>query len=113
MAEDAISSILQGVPPHGVPLEGALQHLTKLVEFGQSEQAQILSEAEREIFAGYLEEVAERARVEQQTLAQAQAAEGFGAAGPAGANGQPNADVLQQQPSVGQNELMDESLPTA
>jgi hypothetical protein len=112
LAEEAISMIMSGEMPIGQPLEGAVMHLQKLQEFAQSENFGLLKAPEEtQLFRQYFEEVQRQAQREQRMAELAQASQmtgGNGQAGPAGApkRGQPQA-VLQE------NELVDESLPSA
>ena len=111
-AEEAISVILNGQIPDGEPGEGAIAHLQKLQEFMSDDKFGLLTPPQVEIFRGYVQEVAEKAALEQQQLALAQAAQNFGQ--PAG--GQPNGGQPQDatlNAPVQPNELIDETLPGA
>lgn len=114
-AEEALAAIFEGQPPQGVPAEGAAQHFQKLVEFFQSDNIGLLSEAGQAVFRQYLQQIAQLAAEEQRVAQLAAAAEQMGMAGGQGQPGRP-AESIQEPggfPPVQQNELLDESLPGA
>ncbi|MCP4900111.1 MAG: hypothetical protein GY906_24335 [bacterium] len=114
LAEEAISAILRTTIPDGIPLEGALQHLQKLIAYAQSDQFGLLSDPQRQIFGTYLMEIRQMAQAEQDQQRRLAAAQQFQQAN--GAQGQPGAPVTTppadlSQPQVQGNELLDETLP--
>lgn len=122
-AEDAISAMMNSVVPDGIPAEGAQAHLQKLLDFsgltigGQGlvdnpfdephPNFGLIDPSQLEIFSGYTLQVAERAQQEAQQQALQQAAQQF-----QGPQAQQQAPDNSQAP-VQENELMDETLPTA
>jgi hypothetical protein len=112
MAEDAIADIIDGQYPAGRPLEGAAMHLEKLNEFTKQDEFGVLTPDQVELFRVYQQQAQRAAQQEQQQIAAAQAAQASqqqaqsGGPAPQGANGGGN-------PQVQNNELLDETLPSA
>lgn len=109
LAEEAISSIMDGQMPFGEPLEGFEDHLNKLMEFQGSDNFGHLDQAGVAIFQAYIADVARRAQqiaMQQQAIA---AAGGFG-----GMPQQPQgmAPMDNSPTPVSENELLDETLPS-
>jgi hypothetical protein len=111
LVEEALTLILQGEMPQGPPLEGYEQHLQKLIEFQKTEEFGYLQTPEQlQLYRGYLEEVARAAQQARVAAQRAAAAEQFGPQG----NGQPRRPGEATGATlVNENELLDESLPTA
>jgi hypothetical protein len=110
--EEAITYILAGRKPHGLPLEPAQEHLQKLQEFGSDPvRIRMLNENGIQMLQEYIQSVQARAQQEQQQAALAQASQqGQGApGGPAPA--EPPGD--NSPTPVQGDELLDESLPGA
>ena len=111
-APEAIAAIMGNGIPDGEPGEGAAQHLENLQEFMGSDEFGLLTPPQVEIFKVYIQEVAEKAALEQKQQALAQAAQDFGQP-PSGGNGTaPGQDATLNAP-LQPNELIDESLPGA
>ncbi len=116
MAEEAISTILDGAIPEGEPAEGAGQHFQKLQDFFASDDFGRLSPEQVEIFKGYLQQIEERAAQEQEQAQIQAAAAQFGQQGQQGQPGRPPEQLPETPgalPEVGPNQLVDESLPSA
>jgi hypothetical protein len=74
--EQAISTIVQGDVPDGAPLEGASEHLKKLMAFQQSDDFGLLDTKEEvNIYTAYLRSVMRRAQEEMQQQQMVQAAQ--------------------------------------
>jgi hypothetical protein len=113
-AEEAISQILDGQIPYGIPAEGAEVHLGKLAEFMKSDELGFLNQEQVGILDVYIKQVGEQAKLEQQQQAAAQQAQqGFADQGQAGAGGGGGQPDLDQPQLAGGGELLDESLPSA
>jgi len=129
-AGEAFVSIMSGRVPHGVPLEPAAEHLAKLQEIpeqvvevdgpdGQKVKAQAIvfldSPEKVDMYAQYLQDVAERAQREAQAAALAQAAAQNQGGGNQPGPGRPpeSVDAGGEQPQVQGSELLDETLPSA
>jgi hypothetical protein len=108
MMEEALSAIMQNQIPFGVPEEGATAHLQRIIEFIQTDQLGLLSQQQLTLLQGWMEEVQQLAKREQQ-LQQLAAAAGQRQA-PTQAGPTP---VDQSPPPVNENELIDETLPSA
>lgn len=112
--EEAISSILDGVMPHGQPLEPIEEHLNKLLEFQDSDNFGLLTDMGVAAFSGYIQLVQMFMMMQQQQQAMVQAAGSFpGGGGGAEGGGQPGATPSLQNAPVQGNELLDESMPTS
>ena len=110
LAEEALTTIAGGEMPQGLPLEGAEQHLQKLQTFASLPAFDLMLDSidKVEIFRAYLSAVGQRLQVEKM----AQAAGPVGAAPGGGApGGGPPPDL--SNPQVNENELLDETLPSA
>lgn len=117
-AEEALSMILAGSIPDGVPAEagGSTEHAQKLLALAQGDEFGLLSQEQVETFKAYLQQVMERAAQEQALAQQAQAAGAFQLAQGGGQPGAPTTTgpgPVQSQAPLGQGELSDESLPGA
>lgn len=77
LAEEAISSMLQGRLPVGTPLEPTAEHLQKLQQFMLSEQVGLLGQGGLALFRVYLDQVLQRLRTDQQQQQMMQAAQTF------------------------------------
>lgn len=110
-AEEAIAAIMRNEIPNGEPGEGAVMHLEKIQKHLEGDNMGLLTPPQVEILKVYLQEVAEKAALEQKQQALAQAAQNFGQ--PASGNGAaPGQDATLDAP-LQTNELMDETLPGA
>lgn len=128
MAEDAISAILGGGIPNGVPSEGAANHLARINEI-MAQPARVegpdgkLVPAERialfrpeqvEVLRTYMEQTAERAAQEAQQQQRLDAAQQFSQQQGGGNGREPQPPDQGGSPTtVEQNELLDETLPGA
>jgi hypothetical protein len=111
-AEEAIAAIMRNEIPNGEPGEGATQHLEKIQKHLEGDNLGLLTPPQVEILKVYLQEVTEKAALEQKQQALAQAAQNFGQP-PQGGNGTaPGQDATLNAP-LQPNELIDESLPGA
>ena len=116
-AEDALGQIISGVMPQGRPAEGAQAHLEILKAFLQDPRMiEVSTEpAFQQIYKAYLQQVQGQVMQEQQQAAQAQQfaqTVGGGGSGQPGPEGQVDPNATQQS-MQGQNQLNDESLPSA
>lgn len=119
LAEEALTSIYQGIEPAGVPAEagGAMEHLQKLIMFAESDQFGLFGPEQVQMLQIYLQQVMARAQAQQQQMMLQQAAGQM----QMGGGGQPGAPASQPMPADAMappqvssgNELMDETLPTA
>lgn len=126
LAEEAITAIMQGQAPYGVPLEpgGWAEHLEKLLAFTQTEQFGFLDPAmglvgpeALERFKGWVAEVRQRMLADARRQAVLQAAaevsgQGGGQGGPPGTP-QSAADAQANPQISGGAEMLDESMPSA
>lgn len=112
LAEEAISAMLNDDIPHGRPLEGAEPHLQKLLAFMQSDEFGYLSQTGVQIFQNYAMQVRERAMAEARQAQMAQLMGQF-AQGQAGPPGMAAATPDQSPAPVNDNEVIDETLPSA
>jgi len=111
LAEEAISEIMAGELPEGLPMEGAQAHLDKLMTFMQSPQFGFLDHPDKvALFRTYLRKVSERVRLEK--LASAAGPGGMNSRG-ASQTGAPGQPPMLGPPQVQPNELLDETMPTA
>ena len=117
-AEEALSSIFQGVPPEGTAAEpgGYAEHLQKLIGFVGTDELGLFGEKETQLLRVYIQKVQEKAQAQQRQQAAVQAAgqfrqqlEGGDPGGRPPEGGAPN----MQNPPVQGAELLDESLPGA
>ena len=116
--EEAISSIMDGQEPIGIPLEDPIEHLAKLDKFRQEEEQReadpdpeqrsltFLSPTEKELFMQYLASVVQLVQEQQKQQQLQQAASQFGGAGPVDAGG-----GVSGNPPVNENELLAEDIP--
>lgn len=72
LAEEALSAILAGEVPVGVPLEGPEEHLRKLAEFQTSDQFGLLNQAQVGIYRAWLQQIGQAVRAERQARAAAE-----------------------------------------
>jgi hypothetical protein len=109
LAEEAITMIMDSQMPEGPPMEGAPAHLQKLQAFTEVDEFGFLTPDQVKLFQLYMEEIARQARAAQQQTALAEAA------GDTNTNGgeAPGETPEMAPPMANQNELIDESLPTA
>lgn len=111
LVEEAIHQILLTETPRGRPAEGAQVHFQKLLEFMQSDNFGYLqTPAQLGLFQAWLMKVREMAVRELQLQQMAALAGSFGQPKQASAGGSAPA---QQNPPVQQNEVIDETLPSA
>ena len=78
LAEEALSAIVNGEIPDGVPAEGAQAHLEALVNFTETDEFGLLQQESVEILKAYMQEVQERAQFEARQAAILEATRGFG-----------------------------------
>lgn len=112
-AEEALSAIVNGEIPDGVPAEGAQAHLEALVNFTDTDQMGLLQPQSVEILQAYMQEVQERVQFEARQAQILEATRNFGngqnpGGRPPGGNSQNPSEPTQIS---GGNELLDESLP--
>jgi len=111
LAEEAITMIMDNEIPQGDPMEGPMEHLQKLQQF-QFEEIQrempFLDGYQKQVFAQYFASVIEKVKEQQRQAQLMAAAQQFGQQGQAQPGGQ-----MEGPPMVQENELLDESLPTA
>lgn len=114
LAEEAISAIMANELPVGRPLEGAMQHYQKLVQFTTGDQFGHLSPPQVPLFKTWLIQVQQMITEEQQrqqmmqAAAQMQQSMGGSGGGPQTATGE-NIGT-QQNPAVQPGEHIDESI---
>lgn len=115
-AEEAITSIMDGVPPSGPPAEGYDKHLELMQAWANSDDFGHLDPQLVPLFRQYMERTAALAARERQKQALLAAAQQFsGQAQPdgmPGPQGQPQPGA-QANPAVQPGELINESLPGA
>jgi hypothetical protein len=111
-AEAAVAQISEGLMPDGWPAEGPMKHLEAIQEMQQNGDYRIamLTEGSKALFDAYLKRISQLAQREQAMMQMAQQAQQF-AQGQGGAPNQAGGGDNAQQP-VGQNELMDETMPS-
>ena len=113
-AEEALTMIVDGQIPDGVPAESAQEHFEKLVAFTESDDIGLLQQESVDILKAYMQEIQQRVAFDARQAAILEAARGFGQQGqqpggrPPEGNGQ-NPDEPTQ--ISGGAELLDESLP--
>ena len=107
-AQEAIQSILAGRMPDAVPIEGAEEHLQKLVEFSQTDDFGLFNEHQVKMFGDYIARVRDFAIQQQQRAQLAQAAQALQQQGQAG---RPPENAPQIPPGTAQpNQPIDRSL---
>lgn len=111
--EEAILSIMNGVFPNGMPLEGIPAHMAGIQQFVQSDDFGHFSQEQVQMLDMWLKQLQQMLQFQQQQMARAAAAAGQG--GPVAAQGQGGAAPGGPggNPMMSPNELLDESLPTA
>jgi hypothetical protein len=111
--EEVIHSILLGNPPNGTPAEGAQVHLQKLMEFMQSDEIGYFQNPfQLKLFEAWMMKVKQLAieEVKKQQLAQAMQSFSQTQGSPSGVS-KPAPDM--SNPPVQNNEVIDETLPSA
>jgi hypothetical protein len=114
-AEEAITQIILGETPTGLPLEpgGAAEHLQKLIAFAQGPEFGVLEPEQVAVYGQYVQQVRQLVIQEQQ----AQALQGAAGASKLGPGGTPGPQATQgadlSRPQLQGGELQDESLPGA
>jgi hypothetical protein len=110
LAEEAITQIMNGEMPQGIPLEGNQAHLDKLKEFMQMDEFGYLdTPGKLEMFRKYMGGVAQRVKMEEMAKAAGPMGSGLG-----GTQGTPPGQPPNLGPPLVQdNELLDETLPSA
>lgn len=110
-AELAITAIMNLQEPYGRPLEGAMGHYQALVEFAKGDAFGKLEPSSVELFGAYLQKIGMMAKQEQErqqlAMRAAMLQQGRNQGGPPA--GAPDVDTQQ----VSNNELIDETLPSA
>ena len=115
LAEEVISTIMQGTLPEVRPLEAPEEHMAKLMEFAGKPEFGLLTPEQVDLYKAYLNILRQRIISDQQKMALMAAA---GSAAPQGGNGgvpgpAPGPQVPGQPVMMGQGELADEQLPGA
>jgi len=120
LAEEALTQILQGQRPIGLPAEGAVEHLTKLMVIAEEllnplKDSAELTPMQGKLMREYIESIAEQAQAEQEQARLQQAAGQLQLGGPQDPGGAP---VTTPPPDLGNpqvqpNELINEALPGA
>ena len=100
LAEEAISAILSGEVPDGVPLEGAQAHLDKLLEFQQSDDFGHVTSEQVPVFQHWLRQVAQATMMERQAQAASQFQQALIQAG-GGGGGSPAGGAEAPEPGSG------------
>lgn len=77
MAEEAIVMIMNGEMPSGMPAEGAQQHLSKLLEFQNSDSFGYVKEAAIQLYINYVRDIMMLAQKEAQQAQMAMSAQAF------------------------------------
>lgn len=108
-AEDAMVSIIDGKMPGGMPVNGWVDHLQRMLGYQQDPAFAGMSDANLEIYNVYIQQVAAQAQREQQGLAAVESARQFqqGQNQPGGEGGNPP-NMSNQQ--VSPNEHLNEDL---
>ena len=117
-AEDAMSMVIAGQTPFGLPKEPAMEHLQKMLMFMQDPRFKLLDMTQMQILQVYLEHVQQQVIAElQQQMQMAQMAggggqqEGGGGEGPGGVPTTFKAPGgVADNPPVNANETIDESV---
>lgn len=111
-AEMAITALLNIQEPSGYPMEGAVAHYEKLMEFAQSDDfGAVADPAFVQLFGMYIQKVMQMAQQEIQSQKLAMAAQGGKPAEGQGGKSAAPADTGQQMLSP--NELLNEELPSS
>ena len=109
LAEEAIGQILQGIMPVGPPFEGPQGHLDKLQLFMESEHFGLLDTPDSvAMFRAYLSQTSQRLKTEELAKSAANSQQQVGAPTQPGTAPPPG-----NPPLSGDNELLDETLPSA
>lgn len=113
VAEEAVAIAMEGGFPDGEPAEGAQAHLAGLQQIMAGDLFGAFPEKNLPILNAWLQKMVQRVQLEQQAAAQQAAAGPLGQSlGPAG-QGNGTQPPAPQQPELSENELIDETLPTA
>lgn len=116
LAEEVISSIMQGTLPEVQPLEAPEEHMAKLMDFAATQEFGLFTPAQVDLFKAYLQTMRQRIMDQQRRMMLAQAAGSAGGA-PGGAEGVPGPAAGPQPPAapaqLGKGEIADESLMSA
>jgi len=109
-AEEAISTIMAGQLPDVLPIEGAQEHMNKLIEFANSNELfGQLDDAHAKLFNGYMTRVRDLVVEEQQTLQLVEAA----ARQQPQEQGQPAEAPNLNEPNLQENQPIDRSVQGA
>lgn len=112
-AEEAITAIMHGAKTFNwSPLEGPEVHYEKLLEFVNSDELGAIPESQVATLRTYIEQTAKLRQAALQKQQVAAAAQRFGGAPQPGGNGA-SPPVNQGAPPVSDNEVIDETLPSA
>jgi hypothetical protein len=121
-AEEAAQFIYGGRLPQGTtPREGHQEHLKKLQDFLGQPEAELMDESTKTLFRVYMTQLQQEMQQQQQQQQLMQAVQSFqqqAGGGPGGTpgpipQGPPANTGISGNAPVGQNELLDESLPSA
>lgn len=113
-AEEALAEIIDGRLPRGAPAEGFQAHLEKLTAFSQGPEFGFLKPEHVPIFQRWLQIVQGMLVAQQQMIAAAEAAGGGGGKPSKPGNaGTGNPGEMERSAPLEENELADETLPTA
>lgn len=118
-AEEAILDIINGLLPHGTPLEpgGPEEHLQKITAYMSGPEIGLLTPASLQLMKAWIAQVQTLLAQQQQAAMLQQNAASFAQGRQPG--GKPGAPVTQPPPDTnlpqvsGPNEMMDETMPTA
>ena len=114
LAEEVISSILQGTLPEVRPMEAPEEHMAKLMDFAQKQEFGLFTPGQVDIFKAYLNGLRARIIADQRRQALMAAAAAMGPeAGAGGQAPQGGPAAPQQQAPLQNGELADEALPGA
>ena len=101
LAEEALSAILAGEVPDGLPLEGAQAHLDKLLEFQNSDDFGHLTADQIPVFQHWMRQVGQAVALERQAQAAGQYQQALVQAGAAGGGGAPAGGMEAPEPGSG------------
>lgn len=116
LAEEAISAILAGEVPDGIPLEGAQAHLEKLLAFQGSDAFGHLTSEQVPVFHHWMRQVGQAVMQERQMQAASQYQQALLQAGAAGGGGGPVGGIEAPEPGSGvanPQQAVNESLASA
>ena len=103
--------ILDDRVPVGIPREPPQVHAKALADFAESDDFQVLTPSQQELFGQWIQQVMELVNAENERAGMAQAAEQGGQQGQGGGGEEGSVDTGQAP--VQENELTDETLPSA